>query len=460
MGIKLYYKWMRINHPMAFQSEWLDVYDHLYVDINYALHYCSYGSKTENDIIGKLIWFLNIVIHKLFPTSSITIADDGPAPLAKLILQRKRRMIPSIESDNVEVSPLIFTPGTSFMSSIRSKLEKYMESVKKMYNVEIKYILGNEGEAELKLKHQIMENMARNSQDTHIIISNDADIISMFGTLDLNSLFKVFICSNIGVSLKKDTEIISIGHLINDHISKYGISYSCGLDFTLMSIMLGNDYLPKIYYLDYDKLFSSYKETIQEHIGLIQNNAELNIPVFTLLLKNIISKIKPCYVNKFIKSNYDSCLCENYIEGILWCLDMYMKGYCSKYNYMYENEEPPHPSALVCYLNRVEKCKMSDQIYPSIHPNLYTLLLLPKKALSLVHPKFREFADCCEFLYKQETCTVCHMMQGKLNELDKESQEYSKYQKELHSHEKTHAHIFVNDITEIIKEFNKKYEIM
>ena len=50
MGILHFHKWMKENYPKAFQKKWLATYDHVYIDLNYALHNCSYKAKSIDEV--------------------------------------------------------------------------------------------------------------------------------------------------------------------------------------------------------------------------------------------------------------------------------------------------------------------------------------------------------------------------------------------------------------------------
>jgi 5'-3' exonuclease len=453
MGIKDYHKWMRENYPSAFQSQWLDSYDNIYIDINYALHYSHFGAKTENEIVGKLIWFLESIIFTLFPTRSITIANDGPAPLAKLLLQRERRASCSRSMQNLETSSLIFTPGTKFMNSIKEKLQAYTDKIEKIYRINIDFKIGCEGEAELKLKKQISENIDKYPSDTHIIVSNDADIIAMFGTLNENSFNNVFICTNVGVG-KHNTEIISYGTLMNLHLKKCGKTKNYGLDFTLLSIMMGNDYLPKILCLDLDKLIASYKYCCRDTRGLVlDDKLTLNIDFLTKLINGILCRTKSHHVVISFDS-YNPSLYSNYMDGLLWCLDMYNRGQCVRYNYMYENDEKPHPLTLLLHIAIDPSiCNINNSTFPSIDKNIYAVLVMPKCALSLIDSKYHSFAQKCDILYEKELCEKCNDFYDKLAKLDSKSAEYTEIKKKLKIHEVSHNRIIADDILNLLSLF-------
>jgi hypothetical protein len=458
MGIKDYHKWMVLNHQQAFKKKWLDFYDHVYIDINFTLHHTHYGTTNQNQILFKFFSFIEKIILVLHPTKSITIANDGPAPIAKLLLQRERRATASREIKNLDTSSLIFTPGTEFMNTIQEKLEKFMQKIKIVYNIDVNYMIGCEGEAELKLKEKIMENYEKNKKDTHIIISNDADLVAMFGTFDIDVYSKIFICTD--VKRNEINEILSIGSLMESHTSKYGMAKNFGLDFTLMSILLGNDYLPKISFVDLSKLWNSYKKNYREHKeGLvITPDFSINIPFFTKILNGVISNTQSRFTYQFTIDSYNTPLYSNYMEGILWCLDMYNKGKCDRYNYMYRGDNSPHPLGLILTLHEnPNMAKFKHIKYPSLNSDLYALLVFPQKALSLAKNKYINFAKKYDILYEQELCHKCNEYYDKLMKLKKEDKEYKDLYKEMKNHRNNHNVISAEDVEEIADDFTEEF---
>lgn len=456
MGIKDYHKWMKQKHPDAFNSKWLNTYDHMYIDLNFALHWAHYGAKNENQILGKLFALLDKIIFKVHPTKSITLANDGAAPVAKLLLQRNRRSDVSRTIDNFESSSLIFTPGTKFMTSIQPHLEKYMKKIELLYNVETKYIINCEGEAELKLKKKMMDNIDIFPDDTHIIISNDADIIAMFGTFNPKSYFNIFIYCD----LRNDKdEIMSMGMLMHLHTNKYGMSKNFGKDFTLMSIFLGNDYLPKIAFSDLDKLWNAYMTWISEfEEGLVLKNMEINVDFFKHIIISMMSKTKNHLLSRFNLNEVKPIVYQSYCKGLLWCLDMYDKGQCICYNYMYDFDDVPHPLGLLfnLYLDpKILKCKIDPS--PSINEQLYSILVFPKKAINLIDKKYHEFAQSCNILYEEEDCELCNNFYEKMKNYDKTDQKYKIIQKELKSHKNDHMRLNTTDIDNIVSEFTEEF---
>ena len=347
MGIDKFHKCIKENYGGAFKNEWLKFYDHVYIDINFALHYCSYGARCEDEICKRLFKLLDGIIQELVPMKTVTLGCDGSAPLSKLVLQRKRRQCISRNLKCEEsTSSLMFTPGTLFMSDLKVKINEYIKDIEKIYCIDATYLDINVDEAELKLKKQVSDNLNNilYKNDSHVYVSNDADVVIMLTTLDDYSNVFIYSKSN------QQSEIISIGKLIDIHTSKVGSSLNSGLDFTAIGIMLGNDYLPKISYTDFNKLWDSYAKIIKhDPKGLIINKSTLEISqtFLTQLLAGVVSVTKPQFIKKLLFDNAYHPLYKNYLDGYTWCLDTYVKGVCTRYNYMYNFQESPHPLGLI-----------------------------------------------------------------------------------------------------------------
>ena len=91
------------------------------------------------------------------------------------------------------------------------------------------------------------------------------------------------------------------------------------LDYILIILLLGNDYLPKLSNVDYDTIISNYNKYINHqnpHI-LVEDKIDY---------KNLINYLTYIILNKKIKLNYkniDNDRFEKYYNNILWCLKKY-----------------------------------------------------------------------------------------------------------------------------------------
>lgn len=246
MGITNFYKWIKTEYSNCIKPIDKECYNHVYIDMNYLLHMCVYDCDNFDILMKKIETVILDVCIKTQPSDSLNIFCDGTSPFAKLILQRERRF----NNDNNNV--LHFTPGTTFIKSIPDKLKKTLNTIEKQFNIQINIDVNDPGEAEIKIKNKLLENYTRNINKSHILLTNDADVI-----LILTSHESYNKCH---ILLKH--EILSINKLINEHIKKFGKSQFYHLDFSFLNLFLGNDYLPKLYYVTNKNLWEAYKFNI------------------------------------------------------------------------------------------------------------------------------------------------------------------------------------------------------
>ena len=163
-------------YPNVYQEKHLEYYDHVLIDMNYLLHYCSYHINDIECIYNKLYHLIDTILNNVVPTKSITFALDGVAPLAKLKLQKQRRK--HMIKNNVEIQ---LSVGTEFMNNLKDKMKNYLEFVSKVFNVTVNFDDSDYDEAEIKIERKIIElsNNSNNVNDSFIIISSDTDVIVM-----------------------------------------------------------------------------------------------------------------------------------------------------------------------------------------------------------------------------------------------------------------------------------------
>jgi hypothetical protein len=448
MGIKDFHKWLKHEYPSAFKSKWLDSYEHVFIDLNYSLHSCTYNIKNINQAYNRLYNFLNLIFKFIIPTKSITFCADGSAPISKLLLQRKRRLTMSL---NTNLLPLNFTPSTKFMSSLQEKITPYCTFLKNIFNVDVNVDIDGTDEAELKIEHQMM----KLNKESCLILSNDGDVIVML--MMMTNYENIYICSG------KD-EIISLGELLLHHVKKNGCSKNPNLDFSAINMFLGNDYLPKIDFVNIQKLWTAYKlALIQDHDGyILDDDLTINKNFLHKFLDSIISHTLKCYIDKIQVTNISKELYSNYFDGYTWCLHTYKKGICTRYNYMYNYTSHPHPFGMLIMMDEL---KFSPTISEPVNKFLYGILILPKSAKNLVNVKYHEFIDENDILYDIELCKKCnsfHVNMSKVqdkirkNKDDVESKcKYNELAKSLKLHKIFHEQLTLKDIEEIIIKFNK-----
>ena len=286
---------------------------------------------------------------------------------------------------------------------------KFITRIENIYNIHVEF-LGKCDEAELKLKKKLMDNVNLNPKSTNIIITNDADVVLMLSTLENPTNTYIF-NKNL-----KNIEIISIGELLLAH----GASLSpnpnpnpnpvSNLDFTCVNMLMGNDYLPKLYGLTFDKLWNGYKYVLKFiKSGLVDPiNKSINKLFFKCLLITINNTVRqPKPSDKLTIANLFNKTYSNYMDGYTWCIHIYITGICSRYNYMYESNSIPSPLGLAINIDlNPELLKVNTSINPPLNKELYAMLLLPYKYTNLIDSKYIKFIENQPILYSKSDITL------------------------------------------------------
>jgi 5'-3' exonuclease len=463
MGILNFYSWIKSNYSEAFNQEWLSMYDNVHIDLNYLLHMCSYNCKNQHDIISRMDSVIETIAITTLPRRTIKLYADGPSPLAKLVLQRKRRLTISRGDRDLNVSSLNFTPGTRFMAELEKKLEYTVKKLASLYNIKVDCYIDSTDEAELKIKNNIMNMQNKHPNQTHIVVTSDADVVVMMSTL------KYF--ENVFILFKtKGFITLNLSKLLDLHTKKYGISKTYNMDFAFVNMLLGNDYIPKVQFLSFDKIWEIYSSNVYLYpSGLCDINLNINRDFLCDILLGVVSKTHRNLIKKSKITDVNNQLYSMYIDGLLWCFDVYTTGKCNRYNYMYEYNTSPDPLLLYLYVSKPTTSLRNSTIKSDpIDKNLYGILLLPKSAKELINKKYHEFIDNNYKLYDEECCKHCVKFHNNLKAINKElltlkegesdkeiKCKISSISKEMIIHKKTHNALVLDDIETIVKKFNE-----
>ena len=452
MGIDTFNKMIKETYPESFQTKWLQSYDHVYIDINYALYYCSYNAINESEVYDRLYNFFDSIFYETNPTTTINVCTDGVAPFAKLILQRKRRS--NNLRDKNKFDSLLFTPGTVFMNNLKDNLSTYFKYIENLFCITVNYLDHIIDEAELKLKYQLMCNVNNFPNTKHIVVTNDADMVIMLTTLQKQELHNIFIL----YKNKYDYITLSIGKMLDLHTDKVGSTLNYNLDFTLVNLLMGNDYLPKVTNVTFPKIWNAYSTLYLLYPnGLVDCNLKINCEFFIKLLLKIMIFSKNQFLKHVTFENSFSKLHENYFDGLTWCLFTYYNGKCVRYDYMYEfNNMSPHLLNLAMSLHSNNKLlNINNKLTKPTNSLLYAMLILPNVAKDLIDKKYHKFMDENDELYSVENCEKCIELKNKIN-ISKNNE----FKKELTLHKKNHNVINLMELKNIEKKFEiylKKY---
>jgi hypothetical protein len=471
MGIQNFHKWLISKYPES-QIEIQNIKNkchHLYIDMNFLLHYCSYGINIndEKTLFYRITNNITFLINTIMPTNSVTLVTDGSPPLAKLITQRKRRRLMA-RKDGLEcMNQLKLTVGTEFMESLGTKLHDYITKTKKKYNIEIKTIFQQPNEAEINILKKIN---TRDINEENVIVSNDADIIVLSSSSNNRNIFIV------NINTGKKITIYSINKLMKLFTTEYNVS---NLDFVFSMLLMGNDYLPKVHYVNFDSLLNAFtknKNVIDYQNNICKFNNENIIEYFQNIVLNISNRMNCRY--KLINFNYDKI--KYYLEGIIWCITNYTTNSCKKYDYMYAFGSI-EPLDILYFFEMNSKININYPL-PSFDPidkNIYPILILPKKAIDLINPKYHNLIKNekeLQILYEEEECLLCNKFYIEISTINKKIKEIELYAEleenydieaindqiipykkklsnlgsQIEKHKSTHKSIELNDIYKII----------
>lgn len=451
MGIKDFRSHIKKIYPNACKARWLNSYDNLYIELNYLLHHICYSSKNIDDLLIKTKDYLSNIVNCYKPTKRIILVADGIAPLAKLLLQRKRRLdmikytfnIPNIEQnikqdieqdniqDNIQdieqdirqdikqdiankLLNLNFTPGTHFMINLENSISDFTRFLKNKHKLEVIVDITNPDEGELKIKRILQDFDNNYPNQTHIIYSGDSDmVILLFTCPNIHNIYQVFGKNN----------IISLGELYNKHIEKYGKTNTTKYDFAFIHLLMGNDYIPKVKYIKLEKIWTVYKRLspfYQNGLVIYKTNSITIDGNFFHDLMYFATMDTPKHFMRFHIKDVTKSMYKKYLDGIVWCLRMYISGQSNNYHYIYDFDESPHITGIILTIltgYNVFHFLTETQSY-KVETNLYGILIIPEKAQSLLSEEqlaiTKLLIEKYPIIYDEQSCFKCYKLSSKI----------------------------------------------
>lgn len=408
MGIPQFLKYVKDTYKTSFRGTWLKSYDNMYVDLNHILHHVCYTSKNTDELLRKLKDYLTMLVVSCKPQKRLYLGADGPAPMAKIMVQRKKRLDTVKKMDVFDISKnlnLNFTPGTVFMNSLEHELKGFVEYIKKKLNIEVIVSITEPDEGEIKIRNKIKKIHEKNPNETHIIFSGDSDMILILFTCgELDNIYQVF---------DKNTTL-HYGTLLKLHRQKFGQTKTDKHDFVFLNLLMGNDYIPKTSYINIENLWEAYKKVSpykENGLVTIDEKDKSLITIDNMFFFEIIhhATINKNFSKKFKITDMASNLYDNYIDGLYWCFGMYISGSCSNYTYVYEQRKAPHyyGVAISVLLRNTYRIMKTD----CIDVDLYSILLIPEKANKLLSREQMLIKDKLikkhPAIYEEERCNEC-----------------------------------------------------
>ena len=301
MGIKDYLKHIPQEYPLEKSRD----YNYVYLDCNYMCHYLIYRCGSDTDLYTKILNYWDYLASTIKIKKEVFLIFDGEYDTDVLsnpkyqthLLRAKSKP----KSDDYDAQSIY--PGSKILKTFREYLVDAIERYKKINKLNFKITINSDdvnGEADIKILNTIFDS----KQNNICICSKDSDMILISQSLCINKSIDIDILSNF-----RPIKFIDI---------KKFIPY--GLDYILIVLMLGNDYLPKISNVSYNILINSYIKYIKFNKPIISNN-QINpnnlVNYISLIISSSEKKIKPKL------SNINQERFQIYFNNITWCLGYY-----------------------------------------------------------------------------------------------------------------------------------------
>lgn len=470
MGIKDYHTFIKTSYELALiDPNKNNIYDCIYIDVNYVLHISIYGANNMATFVKNIYYHFDTIFSNFIATKKIFFAIDGTSSYAKIILQRERRS--KGDNSNNGVSALGLSPGTKMMKYLEKKIELYINNLSNQYKFikpDITISKSNvSDEGEIKICKQIINNGMDNLDYTHLIIGNDADIVVLsMGAKPIYNINILFNNSNTHELLSLKILLELFGKSLDKNPSMVVMANNnLRDDFVIVSLMMGNDYLPKMEFVNNLRLWDCYKEYYKQTKKTIINDGQLVVGNMVRFMHLIYTTMSKTHID-LVKCDMDIDGIKSYIDGLMWCLDVYNTGKCNDYGYAFTGLKPIHPFELYYYLVKNNNYEYNKKYCLPIDCGMYPLLIMPLTAKKLIPQKYYGIMDGeLKYLYDNENCNECMGMKKiylnthrKIGETANVSlkENYKKtYLDQLNKfrdHKKTHLHKFgPTDISKIIE---------
>lgn len=283
MGIPRFYRALtkvlpnieKILYTTTYKAPVVPKCDHFYLDANSIIHnaaqriwgYGNYSrpmkdiSGLNEDEINTMVYrevgsYIGVLLKIVNPKKTLHIMIDGVCPIAKQNQQMKRRARSAIERNgDQKFDSNCITPGTRFMEELVEYLNFYIRFrlTRKEWIVEVHLSDSNEpGEGEHKIAKWIRENKDVKNDD-HCIYGLDADLIVISTTLPVKSIF--LLRENVFVPITRMEFHVFLVEMfrqnVSEHLKHEKTDYISSLkDFSVITFILGNDFLPCVPYMN------------------------------------------------------------------------------------------------------------------------------------------------------------------------------------------------------------------
>lgn len=344
MGIPFYFREIVQNNKNILGN--LNRCNRLYLDYNSIIHVASQkvvSSKVWKDyqqmekaITQHIIEYTHDVVKSCQPDQLLYIGIDGVAPIAKMIQQRKRRHLSSLQSimindfksrNNIPYTSIwdsnCITPGTDFMFKLNQVLKAHFASLKTPFET---IISGPDevGEGEHKIIRYIKS--LGDDKCVDVIYGLDADLIMLTMTCHKDKLYLMRESTQLTNDRNspvgyKFVNIDVLRKSVGDYLyTSTSTSTSTGntnmymYDYVFICFILGNDFLPHFLCVDIkheglQMICDIYRKLHHDHNEYLilkqKDKFIINLPFLKIFFKELV-RIEDEIIKRNIKIHYES----------------------------------------------------------------------------------------------------------------------------------------------------------
>jgi hypothetical protein len=380
------------------------------VDLADILHTNARHASNADQLLKQSVQKIHSLLKhlKLEGGGKLAIFMDGPAPLAKLSTQIKRRRTQAarISSEKQKqkgkrggMSGLWLSPGTRVTDSLEAGLRASFPKA---------VISGcrEPGEGEIKAVDFLLQRADKLVGKKIAFVGGDADLVLIASAASpLTNMIVVH-----GKEGGKGFVSVSV-----DSFWKKckGIPRE---DICVLATMTGNDYLPKFAGFNMKTLLHRYKSN-KVTGGIVGMGGCLRAAALHALVKSCRDTTPPkpgarCACAQLPEGH--ECSPAHYFSGIAWCLKMYSTGDCPNVDYVYSSNAPCAAKS-IAYLEYLLGENPNATIVPSrddtalpLSCDQALLLLIPSWGVSVMPTRLRQYMAHPELVHwYPPSCKVC-----------------------------------------------------
>ena len=359
-------KYSKSSHQVHLKSQSAE-FDHVLIDMNSVLHSCI-AQKPLAATLADVMLALEKIMHTATPTKTLVVVVDGPAPIAKIPVQRARRRQAGLTIKQSDViTKLDLTPGTQFLAHLTQTITawamKYMQASKHADTLTVKISGDNiAGEGESKIFQSVQELIKKSCEagktdatnDQFCIVGNDTDLV--LGAVCMTRAVNFFIldahtgdsfavgdllCCWIG-----QVQGMPMKHFIGDTL----LLPQARLTFALSQMLAGNDFLPPVQGCEASHVWGAISVAFPNTPSIVSVVDTATFSLNTAAFANLLSATNTHKAKTAPTGREDTSTVQAYLKGLMWCLASLCGFGCTDYSYAYPRSEAgPHVNAIITW---------------------------------------------------------------------------------------------------------------